>query len=68
MKPNHYEFEMTEEDFRNYRKDKIGFCASCATKNHDIEKHDANKECWHCGKKDVFGVFSLLTMNLLEVW
>lgn len=68
MKPDHYEFEMIEEDFRNYRKDKIGFCTSCAAKNNDIEKYDANKKCWHCGKKDVFGVNALISMNLLEVW
>lgn len=63
MKP----FTFTEEDFRMFSEDGIGFCVACGEEACDYCEPDAREYlCEFCGERKVYGMEELLLMGLIE--
>lgn len=59
------QFEMTEDEYREYEEEYIGFCIDCGAERDCCEPDACKYVCEACGERKVYGVPELLIMGMI---
>ena len=60
-------FNITEDEFREFDDEYIGFCLGCGAERGQCEPDARKYECEECGERRVYGTSELLLMGRIEI-